>query len=153
MIFKQSYRKIELTENYSLQELCDKMNRNANTNLLSTLRNDRIIVTKKHFSNFYPFNVAHLGSLMIHAKSKKIDKESESLEFDIEMKDLNKFSTYVSLTILVGIIIISILSLQIGLAVAILMFTAILIFWSRFIHNYGIDNFTKNWDKFISHKV
>ena len=153
MIFKKSYRAIELSNDYTIQELCDQLNSISNSNLYSTIHNDRIIVKKKYFSDFFPFNFGHLGSMTLHAKSAEIESESDKLNFIIEMKDLVKFSTFGSIILLVGFSVLALLSLEIGIGGVVLIFTIIAILWSNVIHNYGIANFTKNWDEHIGTKV
>ena len=153
MIFKKAYREIEFVNDYTLKELCDQINKISNSNLYSTLNNDRITVNKKYFSDFFPFNFGHLGSLTIHAKSIKIESESENLKFVIEMNDLVKFTTYGPMMLLICYSLIAILSKEFATGLAILIFTMVGVIWSNVVHNWGIANFTKNWDTHIGTKV
>lgn len=136
-----------------MEQLCDQMNKIFNSNLYSTVYNDRITVNKKYFSDFFSFNFGHLGSMTIHAKSIETESESKNLEFVIEMNDMVKFSTYGGIILLIGFSILMLLILEIVLVCGGLIFTIILILLSNIMHNFGIANFTKNWDKYIGTKI
>jgi uncharacterized membrane protein YecN with MAPEG domain len=136
-----------------MKELCDQINKIPNSNLYTTLNNNRITVNKKYFSDFSPFNFGHLGSMTIHAKSIHIGSESKNLKFVIEMNDLAKFSIYGSIILLIGFAILAILNMEFAIGFIILIFTSIIVIWSNVVHNWGISNFTKNWDKYIGTKV
>jgi hypothetical protein len=153
LIFKKEHREIEFNDDYTMKELCDQINNIPNSNLYSTLNNDRITVNKKYFSDFFPFNFGHLGSMTIHAKSINIESESENLKFVIGMNDLVKISTYGSIILLIGFALLAMLSKEFNIGFLVLIFTIIGVLWSNVIHNWGISNFTKNWDKHIGTKV
>ena len=153
MIFKKAYRKIELNDDYTMKELCDQMNKIFNSNLYSTINNDRITVNKKYFSDFFPFNLGHLASMTIHAKSIKTESDSKNLEFVIEMDDWTKFSTYGGIIFLTGFSILMLLILEIWLVCGGVIFIILLLLLSNVMHNLGVANLTKNWDKHIGTKV
>jgi hypothetical protein len=153
LIFKKEHREIQFNDDYTMKELCDQINNIPNSNLYSTLNNDRITVNKKYFSDFFPFNFGHLGSMTIHAKSIEIESESENLEFIIEMNDLVKFSTYGGIIILAAFAFFALINLQFMIGFTVIIFTGIAIVWSNIIHKSGISNFTKNWDEHIGTKI
>jgi hypothetical protein len=135
-----------------MKELCDQINNISSSNLNSRLINNRITITKKYFSDFYPFNLGHLCSMTIHAKSKEIESESGNLEFVIEMNDLFQITTFGSIMLLLGFSLLTLSNMEF-IGIVVLIFTIIAVLWSNIVHNWGITNFTKNWDKHIGTKV
>ncbi|MEL6944614.1 MAG: hypothetical protein AAFO82_18300 [Bacteroidota bacterium] len=136
-----------------MKELCDQINNIPNSNLYSKLSNNRITVNKKYFSDFFPFNFGHLGSMTIHAKSIENESESKNLKFIIEMNNLVKFSTYGGIFFLTGFALFALFSLQYLIGLIVIIFAGIAVLWSNIIHNWGISNFTKNWDEYIGTKI
>lgn len=136
-----------------MKELCDQLNNFPNSNLYSTLNNERVIVNKKYCSDSFPFNFGHLGSLTIHAKSIQIESESKNLKFIIEMNELVKLSTYGGIIFLTAFALFALFSLQLMMGFILIIFTVLALKWSYIIHNWGITNFTKNWDEYIGTKI
>ena len=153
LIFKKAYREIEFNKNYTLKELCDQINKISNSRFYSSINSDRITVCKKIFIDFSLFNFGHLGAMTIKAKSIEIESETDKLKFIIEMSILTKFATYLSIVLLIGIAIVLLIGHEIRYGCVLLLFTAIGIIWSNIVHNWGITNFTENWDKLIGSKV
>ncbi len=114
---------------------------------------NKITVTKKYFSDFFPFNFGHLGSFMLHAKSERIESQKKEIEFMIEMNDLYKFSTYGGFFILCIIAVSLLFSNKLKIGIAVLALTMIALIWSRFVYKMGKENFLKNWDEFIGSSV
>lgn len=135
-----------------MQELCDRINNIPNSNLYSTVNSNRITVNKKYFSDFFPFNFLHLGSLTIHAKSIEIESDSESLKFIIEMNDLAKLSTYGGVTFLTTFALIALFSSLFTIGIIVITYTGIAVIWGNIIHKWGMSNFTANWDEHIGTK-
>ena len=153
MIFKKAYRKVEFSDDYTLEELSGQINKIFNSKLYSTIYQDRIIIHKKFFSDCFPFNFGHLGSIRIHAKSIKTESNSKNREFVIEMNYLSKFSIYGTIFVLFGYSIFMFLNYKIWMACGGLIFIIIVILLNNVMHSFGIANFMKNWDKHIGTKI
>jgi hypothetical protein len=149
LLFKKLYRQIEFNQNCSLQELCGEININVNTNLSCKFRNERIVVNKKLFSDFFPFNIAHLASLCFIAKSDPIVEKFGHLDFTIEIKEEIKISIYVILVCMLVMMIIAILILQIDLIIGSSLFTLIVLLVIKFVEYFGLSTFVHNWDQYI----
>ncbi len=129
MIFRSETRKIELkNKDKSLEEICETMNSANNSNLKcypSISMTPSIYVTKKYFSDFFPFNFAHLASLMIEAKAEYIDRSENQLVFSIGLNNLYSFTSIFGLLFLSVIALYFLINLELIFGICILGFTII----------------------------
>ena len=138
---------------YTMRELRDELNKISHSNLRASEYNDRITITKKYFSDFFPFNFYHICSCYIHAKSVVIESESENLVFEIELRTSLKFSLYSAFFILGPFMILALLSAEWTIGFVLLIGITISVLWAQAIYSIGIANFTKNWDEHIGTMV
>ncbi len=153
IFFEKSYRIIEPTEDYTVKKLCVAMNKVYKTNLKSKESDFKIIVTKKHFSDGYPFNIGHLSSLMIRATTKVIEGEVEEVKFTFELDPFHQFSVFSSLIFLSPIALMIVVNQDVSLGLFFILFIVLNLFWTDFLYKMGMKNFLKNWDHFIGSKM
>ena len=153
MVFKSEIRKIDLrNKDKSLEEICDKMNSVYGSNLKcypSISITPSIHVTKKYFSEFFPFNFAHLASLMIEAKAEYIDRSENQLIFIIGLNTVYSISFLLAIILLAGLMIYVVFNLELLVGLCVLGFATIGVLWSEFLYRLGMKNFLKNWDEFL----
>lgn len=149
-VFKSETRSIELrTRDKSLEEICEAMNRIRNSNLKSyplISMIPSIHVTKKYFSDFFPFNFAHLASLMIEAEAEYMDPSQTQLVFTIGLNSLYSISNFLGILLLSALTVYALFAQEFLLGLCILIFTIVAVLWSIFLYRIGMKNFLKNWD-------
>ena len=131
--------------------LVERLNEVNKTPFRSRFVDNQIIIEKKTFSDFYPFNLFHLSALQFSACSEDLkNHKSNKIKFTIKSKLFNEINTYFGVAVLLILIIGSFLIGEFIIGLIILLFFSLMILFERFAKKLGLRDFEKNWNQYIN---
>jgi hypothetical protein len=142
-------RNTEEIENKEI--IVKRLNAVYRTPFKSKLIDNQIVIEKRIFSDFWPFNLFHLMALNFYAYSESLENhKSDQILFTIKPKLLTEMNLIFGYVVLIVVIIGLLLSREYIFGLIILVVFAIMILLERIFKISGVSNFAKNWDQYIN---
>jgi preprotein translocase subunit Sec61beta len=131
--------------------IVERLNSINRTPFKSELIDNQIVIKKKMFSDFYPFNLYHLMSLQFFACSEYLENhKSNQIKFTIKPKLVVEVNTCFAVAVLIILIIGSFLTGEFIIGLITLLFFSLMILFERFAKKIGLRNFESNWDQYVN---